>query len=123
MKLMDMTENSQKTYNEKLEVFNSMFCTATNTSESFDEKLRFINLVCYLTFVMKSKKPETYKTTKDVLMAIFDDNLEGTGLNDGFCIICDDMLYGVTTISNPGFKTIKDLIQEIKKLTSQWLPF
>lgn len=97
-----------------------------NLSESdghspFERKLILISLICYLYDKNKSKNPDLtyysliYKLSKNL------------GLPDNFikglAIVCEDFAYG----ENKNFPTFglsgKDILKEIQKILSTYIPF
>lgn len=101
----------------------------TLTSKNFEEKLELLKLICFLTQALSKKDPTKYKNPIDVLCLLYKEEFEKeeyTGFKNylvSLAIICEDLLYVVDDIKNPGFKNSKDIIIRIKQLIEQWLPF
>ena len=101
-------------------------------TRDLNDKLKLINLVCYVTIRMREKDPKMRPI--DVLTSI-------TGLNiidptdnvkeqiqyaiylKGLSILCDDLLYNVVIVDHLGYSSSDEIVQEILRLINQWMPF
>lgn len=123
------------TLENKRFIYAMWFSSKTNTLMSFKDKIELYTLICFLTQQMKKKDPVKYGNPIKVLNAIYKKNFEEvgeeipvTGENEyilGLGIVCEDLLYGTEdTIPIPsGFKNAQEIVNRIKQLIEQWLPF
>lgn len=121
-----MPDFNIKTYDDKLNLYNKFFTHGYNLNENLSDKLKLIHLVCLVTFKMQQADPTI--NSKIVLERIFQKKLDNTreGLDDfliTLSIISQDFLYGVKKIDTLGYTNPKDIIEDIKKLVENWLPF
>lgn len=121
-----MPDFNIKTYDDKLNLYNKFFTHGYNLNENLSDKLKLIHLVCLVTFKMQQADPTI--NSKIVLERIFQKKLDNTreGLDDfliTLSIISQDFLYGVKKVDTLGYTNPKDIIEDIKKLVENWLPF
>lgn len=115
-------------YEDKVEIFTKLFSSCSNLSGSFEKKIELINCLCFLSFKMKEKDPMTYSNTLLVLEKLYpaefnEKNSPFKSYLTGLSIVCDDLLYNVKTINNPGFKNAQDIVIKVKELINEWMPF
>lgn len=118
-------------YDLKKSIFLSYFSSGAMTTESFEDKIELYKLICFLTLQMKNKDPLKYKSSLDVLEKIYNREIDKTsdanGLDNyliGLSIVCDDLLYGIYSIQKPeNFKNGNEIVDKIKNLIEQWMPF
>jgi hypothetical protein len=93
---------------------------ATSTMTSFERKLELISLICFVTYKMKLKNPDT--TYYQVIMKLSDK----LGLPDNFIkglsIVCQDFGYSCTEFPTFGLKG-QDIIKEIRAILNSYVPF
>ena len=113
------------------------FSTGSNNAQSCVQKMKVINLICFLTQRMQKVDAKKYENCIKVLNTIFgvdlenfDSSMECTNFNidnvRSFGLICDDLLWGTTdSIPKPeGFETAKEIKDYIVKyFTEEWAPF
>ena len=112
-------------YEDKVKYYSNYFTSGYILSHKLDDKLMLINLVCLVTKKMREQSGEL--TVKNILEKImqrplFEHNVEDAYLI-GLAIVCEDMLYGVNEINPHNFKTSGEIVNEIKRIISQWSPF
>lgn len=128
---MDSKINTQlTTYKRRKELYNLFFSSNSNTTCSYQDKLKLYTLICCLTQALNKKTPEKYESTLQVLSAIYNRNFENEAESSfrdyifAISIVCDDLLYGTKDeIPRPNNETGVELVEKIKQLISQWLPF
>lgn len=115
-------------YNTKKTNYYANIHLGTMTTGRFEDKLELIKLICFMTQNLNKKDPVKYKDTISILSMLYEKELNAN--NEAFkdylyslSIICEDFLYGVDNIVNPGFKDSKEIIIRIKQLIEQWIPF
>lgn len=92
---------------------------------SLEDKLALIGLICYLTNKLRIKDPDI--TCWEVIAKIA--FKEGTYTDEyvqslrGLSIICEDFMYGVTKFPTFGFKSDKEILNKIKEILNNWVPF
>jgi hypothetical protein len=133
---MDSINNSQKpTIQYKEFIYAQWFSSKTNTTMSFKDKMELYTLICYLTQQLRKKDPVKYGTPIKVLGAIFNRDFEAEHEPEkisceveyivGLGIVCADLLWGTedAIATPPGFKNGNEIVNKIKQLIEQWLPF
>lgn len=139
---MASTKNSQNPYKltnmESVKFMQSIyFDTGSNNAQSYEQKMKVINLICFLTQKMQKVDAKKYESCIKVLSTIFNVDLENLDSSEiytnfsvdnvrSFGLICDNLLWGtIDSIPKPdGFnsaKEIKDYI--VKYFTEEWAPF
>lgn len=110
---------------EKIAFYTKNFSTGYFSSEKLSNKLALISLICLVTYKMREKDKNI--TVKTVIEKIIQRQLSTSETFDSFLfglsIICEDFMYGVKEIDNFGFKDSKQVIQKIKELLNEWMPF
>lgn len=110
---------------EKIAFYTRNFSTGYFSSEKLSNKLALISLICLVTYKMREKDKNI--TVKTVIEKIIQRQLNTSETFDSFLfglsIICEDFMYGVKEIDNFGFKDSKQVIQKIKELLNEWMPF
>jgi len=92
---------------------------------SLEDKFALIGLICYITNKLRIKNPDI--TCWEVIAKIA--FKEGTFTDEyvqslrGLSIMCEDFMYGVTKFPTFGFKTDKEILNKIKEVLDNWLPF
>lgn len=113
------------------------FSTGSNNAQSVTQKMKVINLICFLTQRMQKVDAKKYENCIKVLNTIFEVDLENFDFSmecpnfnidnvRSFGLICDDLLWGTNdTIPKPeGFETAKEIKDYIVKyFTEEWAPF
>ena len=136
---MASTKNSQNPYKfdtlDQLKfVHDACFSSHTNTSASYSQKMEVINLLCFMTQLLKKKDSKLYPNTIVVLEKIFGVDLTNNtssspGLIDAlraFGILCDDLLWGTEdSISKPeGYSNLQEIKNKIiTYFNDEWMPF
>lgn len=123
---------SNMSFEQQCDIFSSFFSTGNMITRDLNDKLKLINLVCYVAIRMREKDPKMRPI--DVLTSI-------TGLNileptdnvkeqiqyaiylKGLSILCDDLLYNVVIVDHLGYSSSDEIVQEILRLINQWMPF
>ena len=112
-------------YEEKVSFYVRNFSTGAFSSGKLSNKLALISLICLVTKKLREKDGNL--TVKVVIEKLLQKPLNPIDSFDSFliglAIICEDFLYGVTEIDNFGFTDSKQLINKIKELLNEWLPF
>lgn len=118
-------EFKKLSYEEKRGFYFFNFSTGTFSSGKLQNKLALISLICLVTKKLREK--EGNLTVQDVISKILQRPLIYDDAFDSFLlslsILCEDLLYGVTEIDNFGFTDSKQIINKIKELLNEWLPF
>jgi hypothetical protein len=113
------------TYDDKRTIYSSLFSSGTQTSGKMSNKLALISLISLVSQKMSIDNKTV--TPKDVIEKIVAHTLNPNDAFDhyliGLSIICDDMMFGVTDISALGLTSSTDIINKIKELLAEWLPF
>lgn len=118
--------NSGISYQDKKNMYTRYFSSGNNTTQSFNDKMELLTLICFLTQQMKKKDSEKYTCAKDVLDMIFKDSLEWSDSDYviGLGIVADDLMFGTNEISKPAnYNNAKEIVNRIKELVEQWMPF
>ena len=112
-------------YDDKRSLYSSFFSSGTQTSGKMNNKLVLISLICLVS--QKMSVDNKTVTPKDVIEKIVAHTLNYNDSYDhyliGLSIVCDDMMNGVTEIDSFGLKTSGDIINKIKSILAEWLPF
>jgi hypothetical protein len=112
-------------YEDKVGFYIRNFSTGRFYSEKLSNKLALISLICLVTKKLREKDGNL--TVKNVIEKVLQRPLISTQSFDSFliglAIICEDFLYGVTEIDNFGFTDSKQIINKIKELLNEWVPF
>lgn len=112
-------------YEEKVGFYVRNFSTGSFSSGKLSNKLALISLISLVTKKLREK--EGNLTVKAVIEKILQRPLISTQSFDSFLIglsiICEDFLYEVKEIDNFGFTDSKQIINKIKELLNEWLPF
>jgi len=112
-------------YDDKRTLYSSFFSSGTQTSGKMNNKLELISLICLVSQKMSIDNKTV--TTKDVIEKIVGHVLNYNDSYDhyliGLSIVCDDMMVGVTEIDSFGLKTSTEIINKIKNILAEWLPF
>lgn len=122
-----MNETFKKlSYEEKTILYTKFFSTGTISNGSYEDKRRFVDLLAYLTFRVRQTNDKIKAI--NVMENILQQKLEPDDIVNSFiigqCIIVDDLLYGVCNFKQPaGYNTSAEMIAEIKRLLTTWLPF
>lgn len=110
-------------YTDKKEVFGRTFAFSYVT-DVMNDKLVLISLVALTYKKMREKQPTI--TPLEVLLKITGESKSNSPYYkflESLAITAEDFSYGCTTIDACGLTTSKDIINKIKELLSQWLPF
>ena len=110
-------------FEEKKAVYTKLFSLGANTSKSLEEKIELIKLICFFTHTLQKKDSNKYYSSKVVLEAILPKDMRYDLFIISYSCICDDLLYQVDNVENPGYENSKKLIERIKQLVDQWIPF
>lgn len=111
-------------YEELRGVFNEYF-SMFNFTSSLEDRLALIGLICYLTDKLRIKHPDI--TCWEVIAKIA--FKEGNYTDDyvkslrGLSIICEDFMQGVSKFPKFGFENDKEVLNKIKEILGNWLPF
>lgn len=117
-----------KNYDDKKNTYYKCIDLGTMTTGKIEDKLELFKLLCFLTQQLIKKDPVKYGKPIDVLNLLYENKLKNNSeafknYIDSLGILCEDLLYGVNEIQNPGFTNSKDIILRIKQLIEQWIPF
>lgn len=131
MNLMDLIKHlKMETYNDKKNTYYKCIHLGTMTTGKIEDKLELFKLLCFLTQQLTKKDPVKYGKPINVLNLLYENELKNNTDNhafknyiDSLGILCEDLLYCVNEIQNPGFTNSKDIILRIKQLIEQWIPF
>lgn len=105
-------------YNELKDLYHKHFWIGGMSSDISD-KFALISLICYVTFKLKTKNPDTthwsvvYKLGKDI---VSEDVLKAIS------VICSEFDYGCTSFPTFGIED-KQIPNKIKELLGMILPF
>lgn len=116
-------EMNQLSYKEKLLLYKKVFSIG-NFGDDLNETLILISLVALTTTKMREKNSDV--TPLKVLMQItstYDQTTEFFQLLENISIFVDDMIHVSPKIDNCGLKTSAEIINRIKNILNQWLPF
>jgi hypothetical protein len=121
-----MNDFEIKTFKDKTDLYEKYFSFGYTLNEDLSDKLKLIHLICLVTFKMRNSEPNI--TCREVLERILKINLDTRieGISDYYqtlAIICQDLLYGIKNVDTLGYTNPKDIINDIKKLLENWLPF
>lgn len=119
------TAIKDSTYEEKATIFSRTFSSGAFSSAKLENKLALYSLICLVTKKLRVKDGDL--TVKEVIEKILNRPIIGIDGFDqyliGISIVCEDLLYGVNEIDNFGFTDSKQIINKIKELLNEWLPF
>lgn len=106
------------TYQNLKDIFSSNFSLST-LGNDFSDRIALISLICHITEQLKSKKPDVtyyqvvYKLANNL---ITEDQIKG------LAVICED--FGQRCKEFPTFGLDnKSILEKIKEILSNWLPF
>ena len=124
--VQEFNSNFQKlSYEEKVSFYSKNFSTGAFTSEKLANKLELISLLALTTKKLREK--DVSLSVKNVIEKLLQRPLNENESFDyfliGLSIICEDFLFGVKEIDNFGFTESKQIINKIKELLNEWLPF
>ena len=112
-------------YDDKRTLYSSFFSSNMQTSGKMNNKLILISLICLVS--QKMSVDNKTVTPKDVIEKIVGHVLNYNDSYDhyliGLSIVCDDMMVGVVEIDSFGLKTSAEIINKIKNILAEWLPF
>lgn len=131
---MDITQISQDdikywnipSYELKKTVFVNNFSLGGITTSNFNDKIEIIVLLCFLYQQLHKRDPKKFTSVINVIDAIFTESQHKPFQNylEGLAVLCEDLLFGVKEIEKPGdFKNSQEIINRIKTIASQWMPF
>ena len=130
MKFMDTIKNPFKdlSIQRKEDVFMQLFSLGTNTNASIDDKFELLYLICFLSFKMRERDPEKFKSPLNVLQHLYGRSFSDQTGEDSYltnlAIVCKELLFGVNEIKKPeGFTNVSEICARIKDLVNQWMPF
>lgn len=116
---MDIIESPP--YEELQNIFAKYF-ELPKVSSNASDKLALVSLTCYLTELLKQKKPDItpwtvlYQLNKKGNCSVKEDWLKG------FAVVCSSFAYGCTNWPTFGLSD-KEIPKKIIELLQQWLPF
>lgn len=116
-------EISNLEYKEKLLLFKRCF-GISNFGPDLNDTLILISLVALVTSKMRDKDPEV--TPLKVLIKItnvYDRTSAVYQMLENLSILVEDLTYNQIKIDNCGLKTSQEIINKIKTILDQWLPF
>lgn len=116
-------EISNLEYKEKLLLFKKCF-GISNFGPDLNDTLILISLVALVTSKMRDKDPEV--TPLRVLIKItniYDRTSAVYQMLENLSILVEDLTYNQIKIDNCGLKTSQEIINKIKTILDQWLPF
>lgn len=119
-------EFKNASYADKDKFYNSTLSFGSNLSKQFSRKTLLHSLICLVTHKMSAKDPTI--TTLVVLEKITRTDLKNPQTAyehflTSLALICNDLLYEVSEMENFGFTNSQDIINEIKNLLDEWIPF
>lgn len=111
-------------YTDKLSAYNRVFSLGNFTSDDMNDKLVLISLVALANQKMKEK--DATMTPLKLLMKITGEIKSNSGFYqflEALSIMVEDLSYGCNKIDTCGMKTSQEIINKIKEILDQWLPF
>ena len=92
---------------------------------SLEDKFALIGLICYLTNKLRAKHPDITCWEVIAKIAFKEGNYTDEYVQSlrGLSIICEDFMFGVTKFPTFGFKTDKEILNKIKEVLNNWVPF
>ncbi len=111
-------------FKEKKDYFFSNYSLGAISGNSINDKLILISLVSYVHFKMRETNPSV--TVLDILKSITKqkaDNSSYYQMIESLAIIVEDFCYGCSIADNCGLKSSQEIINKIKEILGQWLPF
>lgn len=116
---------SELSYEEKCKFYATHFSSGANSTTRIKDKLILIGLICFVTHKMREKDGSV--TVKSVIEKIINKPLMNmNGFEEyllGLSVVCEDMLYGCKEFDTFGLKTSQDIIDKIRALLNEWMPF
>ena len=112
------------TCDDKRSVYHKVFSLGNFESGDMNDKLMLISLVALAYRKMKEKDVEM--TPLKLLMKLTGEEKSNSGFYqflEALAILVEDLSYGCTKIDTCGMKTSQEIINKIKEILSQWLPF
>jgi len=113
-------------YKDKVTIYNDFFDLGGITSMSLNNRMALVSLICLVTFKMRQKN--TSETCHSVLKKIIksEDMLRNTQFGnfiEGLSIVCENFMYSCTKFDTFGLKSSEEIVNKIKELLDEWLPF
>lgn len=116
---------SELSYEERCNFYNKHFSSGASSTCRIKDKLILIALICFVTHKLREKDGSL--TVKSVIEKIVNKPImELNGFEDfllGLSVVCEDMLYGCTEFETFGLKTSQEIIDKIRALLNEWMPF
>jgi len=111
-------------FKEKKSYFFSNYSLGAISGNSINDKLILISLLSFVYFKMKEKTPTV--TVLDILKSITKQKQDDSSyyqMIESLAIIVEDFCYGCSVADNCGLKSSQEIINKIKEILGQWLPF
>lgn len=124
-----MDENIIKTlckasYEEKKYIYQKCFSLGSVNTKNMNDRLVLLSLLALVYKKMKLKNPNT--TVLELLLKITGETKQNTmyyNFLESVAIISEDFSYDIDKIDSCGMKTSQEIINKIKEILNQWLPF
>lgn len=126
LSIIDPTVETFKSleYREKFNVYQRVFSLGKFQSDNFNDKLILISLIALTTNKMREKDPSI--TPLKILMQITNQVQDDSAFYqflEALSLLVDDLMYGVNKFDSCGLTTSQEIINKIKEILNQWLPF
>ncbi len=111
------------TYDQKRDLYIKSFSFGS-IGKNVNDKLILISLLSVTYMKMKVKKPDI--TVLDILKSITKqapDNSSFYQLLESLSIVVEDYSYGCIEADTCGVSTSQEIIEKIKQILNQWVPF
>lgn len=113
---------SESTYDETVAIAKDMVGFPENGIEG-EEALKLISLICQVTLAYRTKTPEA-KPIHILTKAYGKAECKGALKQyRQICVMCELFLTPDAKFSMHGYKDVAEMLQEIKRIMDQWLPF
>lgn len=126
LSIIDPTVETFKSleYREKFNVYQRVFSLGKFQSDNFNDKLILISLIALTTNKMREKDPSItpLKILMQITNQVHDDSAFYQFL-EALSLLVDDLMYGVNKFDSCGLTTSQEIINKIKEILNQWLPF
>lgn len=112
------------TYEGRKELYTKTFSFGNFLTRNVNDKLILISLLSLTYIKMKEKTPSI--TVIDILKSITKQKADNSGfynMLESLAIIVEDYCYDCTAADSCGLKTSSEIINKIKEILNQWIPF
>lgn len=110
-----------ETYKELKETYDKYF--TIGVGGDINVKFTLISLICLLTDASKKNNPDA--TCYQVIMKVLELSKSALPEEDiiGLAIVCESFLKNSTKFNNCGLKTPNEILNKIREILDQWVPF